>query len=45
MAARQAAWMPWGAKCQNRNTVARMVKICSSVSEAAVERDSSTARK
>ena len=45
MAAKQAASRLWGTNRQNRNTVAPMVKVCSTPSEKAVDRDSSTAKK
>jgi len=45
MAAKQAASMLWGTNLQKKKTVAPIVSSCSSVSETAVDRDSSTARK
>ena len=45
MAAKQAASKLSGANFQKRITVTPIVKICSTVSENAVDRDSSTAKK
>ena len=45
IAAKQAVSRLWGTNRQKRKTVAPMVRICSTVSENAVDNDSSTARK